>query len=1835
VTEELQSYIYAYTSGVISKMDPIRVRFTQPGVSTEEVGQTLSDLPISFSPSIEGTVYWEDEHTLLLQPSSPMRSNTEYTATVKMNQIFANLPRNARVFDFSFMTRELFFDVVTEGLHSPDPNNLKKQELRGVLITSDITEAEATEQLLTATQNNNDLKVEWSHDNDQLNHRFTVAGIQRDEKGGEVRLSWNGQALNIDHKGSKIVAIPSLSNFKIMDARVFQHPEQYINLYFSDPLATQQTLNGLVQIENYNGDLRFNIDGNQLLIYPDSRITGTRKVTVLAGIKNSQQKGMDKNSEWKLTFEEEKPQVRLVGQGVILPNSEGLIFPFEAVNLNAVEVEVFKIFNNNILQFLQTNDIDYSYDNYELTRVGRIVMQKKIDLKSLNPEASLAQWTRYALDLSSLIKQDPASIYQIRIGFRPGYSDYYCSDNTIIERSANQFSEADRTDDLGAFQSIYNGYYGVNGWYDGYRWDQRDDPCYPAYYNNDHFVSRNVIASDIGLVAKKGKDKSMLFIATDLRTAAPLSGVTIEVYDYQQQRMQQLTTGSNGMVETRIDGDPFVAIAKNGGQSGYLKLKGGSSLSVSRFDVAGAVPQKGLKGYTYAERGVWRPGDSIYLHFILEDEGNKIPDDYPVQFELVDARGQIAENRTSSYHLDGVYPFHTATAMDAPTGNWLSRIKVGGAVFTKTLKVETVKPNRLKIKLDFGQEVLVKSNQPAQAQLQVNWLHGAPAGNLKAKVEMQVNTTNTSFEKYPDFEFDDPARRFYSRPSTIFDGMLDGDGKATISKQLVGDVKAPGKLVLEFKTRAFEKGGDFSADQFSLPYHLYPAYSGVYIPRNQYGSKRIEMNTTGQLEFALVDTEGRPLKNRKLQVGLYRVSWRWWWDRNEGNLSDYNTSSHFNAEEKATITTDNEGKAAWDVKIDNWGRYMVRVCDEEGGHCSGDFFYAGYPWYNDSEFNRKEAAMMAFTSTKEKYNVGETIELKVPATADSRVLVTLENGTKVVESYWEEAKEGDNTFTFKATADMAPTIYAHVALIQPHAQVKNDLPIRMYGVIPIGVEDPTTILKPQLKMPEELEPESTVEIEVAEETGREMVYTVAMVDEGLLDLTRFKTPNPWDAFYAREALGVQTFDVYDQVLGAYGGQLERLLSIGGDGEVLPEPDQDGVNRFKPVVRHLGPFRLKKGGKAKHQIQIPNYVGSVRTMVVAAEAGAYGSTEKTTPVRKPVMVLATLPRVLSPTESLNLPVAVFASEKGIQNVEVSVKESSGLVSFEGPSTQNVAFDKPGEQMAYFRFKVNEGVGIAKFTVNARGGSHSASQEIELEVRNPNPFVTEVVRTVLDPNESWETAIRTVGMAGTNTAILEVSNIPPIDLGRRLEYLIRYPYGCLEQTLSSGFPQLYVDQLIELNDSQKEQVPRNIKATIKRLSNFQRNDGGFSYWPGGNYINQWSTTYAGHFLLEARELGYNVPGSTLDPWIKSQRTLARSWSAEQSEQGFYNRSSNQLSQAYRLYTLALAGKPEMGAMNSLRSIDKLDTRVRWRLAAAYALAGQQEVANELVKNQSMEVEDYREMSGTFGTAIRDKAMILETLIALDRKEDALEVAKTISEELSSSRWLGTQTTAYCLLSIGKLVNKYEFSKKLEFEYAVGNERGTNAGTSSPIMQLELPGETAQALTVKNTSGGIMYARLILRGKPVIGDPVSNSSNLNMEVAFKTIDGKALDPSRIEQGTDFVAEFKVTHPGVPYTFRYDELALSAVFPSGWEIINTRMDNMQYFNNASRYEYQDFRDDRVDIFFDLYNKKSHVYYVRLNAAYQGRYYLPTINCEAMYDNRIYAQSAGQWIEVVEQGLQ
>ncbi len=1819
-------YIGAFTSGMISKSSPVQVRLAADYGDSASRADILNENIFSLKPNSKGTLMWTDSRTIRFIPHEDWESGKTYEVTLDLSKMLET-EREFRKFGFSFTVIEQRIHVEVDAFEPYSADNLKWNKVTGTLVTSDLASDENVEEVILATQDKTPLPVTWNHDAGTRTHSFTIDSVVRGEDESNVVISYKGKPVGSDSKGEVTYRIPALGEFILMDHRVVQHPDQYMILQFSDPLYQQQDMEGLIVVENLD-DVTFAIDGNQVRIYPAVRQMGNFTVNIDPGIKNSMGYRFNEQTKLVIAFESIKPAVRFPGEGVIIPSSGELHLPFQAVNLKAIDVKVIKIFEDNVAQFLQVNQLDGSN---QLARAGRLIKMKKIDLISGEP-LDYGSWQTFGLNLEEIITPERGAIYRVEINFRPTYSLYPCQGE-----SGDSFAEtaADMEEEFREELKKYDGgrhYYYNNYNYADYNWEDRDDPCTPSYYMRGNSESRNVLASDLGMIAKQVIPGKLEVFVSDLITTDPLSGVEIQALNYQQQVTGTGTTDKNGRASVETDGKSFLIIASYEEQKGYLRVDDASSLSLSNFDVSGQVTQEGMKGFVYSERGVWRPGDSIFVNLILEDPADQLPDNYPVILNLYNPLGQFVYKSVINQPVNNFYAFHLHTSPDAPTGNWRAEIKAGGAVFNKTLKVETIKPNRLKINFDLPGEVLGLPGQSDYADLSVSWLHGANAGALRATVNLTLSPVNTSFKGYERYEFDDPSRRYEETDDkVIYDKHVNEEGFARVPLNLPEAQRAPGMLKAKFVIRAFEEAGDFSIRTASKPYSPYREYVGIQLPEQNTHRNALITDTAHAIQVVTLDAEGNLVSRSGLKVSVYKLDWRWWWQATDDNLAGWISRSHNRPVKETTINT-SAGRGTFNFRVNypQWGRYFIRIYDPASGHSTGKIVYVDWPsWVNrDSREVPGGSTMLSFSADKEKYQPGDMATFSFPSSKDGRALVSIEGGDRIHDIFWLNTEQDETSFQLKISEEMAPNVYAFITLVQPHAQTANDLPIRMYGVTRVNVEDPETRLQPVIEMPEVLKPEDEFKLKVSEKNDREMTYTVAVVDEGILDLTNFKTPQPWDAFYAQEALGVKTWDIYNMVLGAYGGKIQSLYNIGGDDEITEAPDADRAKRFKPMVKFLGPFTLKKGKTNTHVISVPNYVGSVRTMVVAGNGHAYGAEEETTPVRKPLMALATLPRVAGPGETIRMPVTVFAMEDNIKNVQVSL-ETGDLIESTGTRTQTINFTEKGEQIVFFDLMVRDNIGVARVRVDVKGNGEKAYDETELQVRNPNPRITRTFNMMLNAGEEKSLAYQIPGMDGTREGLIEFSSIPPVDFGRRLKYLLRYPHGCIEQTVSSAFPQLFLEDVMETDANFKSMTAQNVSAALKRIQLFSQGDGSFSYWPGNSGTSDWGTTYAGHFMLEAEDKGYTLPVGLKNKWLSYQRKAARNWKPTRSN-GYYTYRQPYLEQAYRLYSLAKAGAPEMGAMNRMREMKGISLQAKWRLAAAYALAGQEDVANALTNNASTEVPQYSGFYSSYGSALRDRAMILETMVLLNQRERGMDLVQQIAERLSSERWLSTQTTAYALLSIARYAGGSNEDREMDFTYSINNNGKEKAKTKLPLLNAALPVENAQGkITVENNSGGVLFVRVIGSGKPLAGEEEPASQNLKMNIRYLDLDGNPIDVADLQQGTDFKALVSVTNPGT--IGLYKEMALTHIFPTGWEIRNTRLEQGASSSNTN-FEYQDIRDDRVLTYFDIGPGTTKTFEVLLNATYTGRFYLPGVVCEAMYEDNIHANSAGHWVLITRQ---
>lgn len=619
-------YVNAYTGGVISQSSTIRIELThdQPMV---DVNNELKDNPFSFSPSLKGKAYWISNNTIEFVPEEgTLKPGAFYEGTFQLGD-FIEVDKKLKEFNFSFRVQERNFTIHTEPITitatQPDEVNIK-----GEIRFSDVVKKEEVEKMLIAGNGKSkNYPVDITSTNNPTRYEFSINRILREAEDYQIQLTANGNPAGIDHTQIEEIMIPAKDSFRFLTAKRIDQPENGIEVVFSAPISNMQDLKGLIEIPEVSSCIT-QIKDNQVLIYFETNKINKLTLNIHEGIKSSQDRSLGTSHSISFSELNLKPQVEMATSAAILPDSKSLIIPFRAVNLYAVDLKVIRIFESNILMFMQNNSLASAN---ELRRSGRLVYKKTLWL-SKDSSKDIHQWEDYSIDLAGLIHQEPGAIYRVILSFRQGYSAYPCggseenkemkfSDTTsdgLTKVSGSILSEADE-----AVWDTPEAYYYYNGetmdW-SLYQWKERDNPCHPSYYMGaDRTATCNVFASNLGMLVKKNSLNNLWIAVNNILDTKPVGKAQVTVYNFQLQTIGKGETNGEGLAEIAPKGVPFIIVAEADGQKAYVRVADGEEQSVSRFDVGGKDIQKGLKGFMYGERGVWRPGDTLHISFILED----------------------------------------------------------------------------------------------------------------------------------------------------------------------------------------------------------------------------------------------------------------------------------------------------------------------------------------------------------------------------------------------------------------------------------------------------------------------------------------------------------------------------------------------------------------------------------------------------------------------------------------------------------------------------------------------------------------------------------------------------------------------------------------------------------------------------------------------------------------------------------------------------------------------------------------------------------------------------------------------------------------------------------------------------------------------------------------------------------------------------------------------------------------------------------------------------------------------------------------------------------------
>ena len=1795
----------AATVGVVSASDPLRFVLKEP-VSQLPEGIKWSDV-ITLSPQADGEVTFSNNLVLTYTPGNTLQPDKTYKVTLNLSKL--DPAKYKKAIEYEIRTLKQDMKVDREGFVINDDGSVSMLIL---VKTADKVRTESLLKCFTSDADETDI-LEVADHQYQLDFRFQK-GMNKNSF-----IRYDGKNIYCEVAGDISLFDVDTGRFGVVYTH-FDQQERAFNIYLSQKISRQADISGLVRV--MGNPANFSIKNNVLTVHlAQQRNNNKIAISLDQAIRSESGKTLVSPYSFEVDSRVDMPELAFVGEGNYFPSDGDFKIPVKTRALESIRLFIVEIKQENVQHFLAWQSLNY-VDFYNIRLYGKPVYDKEVKLQNGAPDEE--GWMVYGIDLSGHIKRNPGSIYYITMEFGPHNTTLGC------KKELKKYKWHDKIPD-GQFFSSRDYYFNDYYYHEDYDWNETSDPCSISYYMNTYPSQKVFICSDFSIIAKKAGNNFHVAL-NKLMDLSSVGDADVTLYDLQAQSLGTARTDSKGFADfSGLAYEPAVLKVTKGAQITYLPLENAESNSLTEFDISGDRSAEDSEFFVYTDRDVWRPGDSIYVDVMINKSYSQLPPGVPLVLSFFNQENLLLNEIVQPIHVERqkIYSFTLHTPLNAKTGVYRCLIKAGPATLRKNIRVETIKPNNAETLFSFDKfsDNTIYSSR-ISGSLKFQYLTGYAVKGAKIKTTARARKIQQPFADYKEYFFD----RYIFNNSHSFElpEMVTGDnGKAEIKAS--EDLKLlNGMLNVSLETDAILPGGGTNKEGKSVKLSPFVSYIGTL--RKPGSGWAGNHNFTENIDIDLVNIN----EKGKLSINANTIDYTlqknisyWWVDKYRLRTSGAFISDNYWEE----ISTDSKkitgkGKVTFTKGSLQQGAYRVIFTDGTSGHQSEVYFsvYDGV-----SGIPGTQPYILEFQTEKDAYTAGEDIKINFPDIKDAKILLSIERGNKLIQKQWVELSAGKTTVSIRSDESWTPNVYIHATMVQPYKQTNNDLPLRMYGVRHIKMDGKKSPLKPVSTLPAKLESEKIYNFTVSESEGRPMEYTIAIVDEGLLSLTGFSTPDPHRHFNGKYPLLVRTWDVYKYLINYFKGQFAGILSIGGDDAYNPDAIAE-INRFKPVAIHMGPFKADAGKKVSHSVTIPNYIGKLRVMIVACNDDNFGKAEQFIPVKNPLMVQSQFPRALNVSDKLQLPVTILRDDNSINNVTLSVKADNTLVKGFNPAL-TLAFAGKDQLRHLYNIEVLNKTGKLDIDMEVSGSGKSMKEQTSLLIHYPNAYSSESENHVIASGEKLDLKVQPKGYTEAFKSRITISGMKVPDFTRYADELIEYPYGCLEQTTSTGFGQLYLDKVISLAPDMNRKRTENLQTAIQKISTFQKANGRFNYWEN-EYYHSWSDIYAAHFLVECQRLNYlGYDSDMIKKWVTAHTDIANKWAAAELT-STYTYESESLAQAYRLYILAKASRPAKSAMNRFVSGSKsAHPLVWWFMAGTFKMSGYETKAKEMIAKAEEMTKSFKSGNdyNSFAEEGRDLAVVVEVLSLFDdEKQKTAAYYDRMVDVLNQSNWTSTQTKGYAFMAAYKYFGKnLGITGRVSYSVSIGGAvKSYDKNAFEPLVITLNPGDLNKAIVIENKGTGPLH---LVRSDMYIDNQLfkpASSENLGISVYYTNLTqgSRGVDQSRI--GDDIQITVNVSNPSA---IGMENLALNVKMPSGWELLNPRMYATEEQTKNPNYSYQDFRDDRVYTFFNLGPGKTSQFIFRAKAAFTGDFFRPAVSCEHMYKGNIYARTETQRIKVAE----
>ena len=1538
---------------------------------------------------------------------------------------------------------------------------------------------------------------------------------------------------------------------------------------FNRPLARTADVNwrDYVRIEPAL-DAAFRVSGERLCA-GGADFGKTYKVTALAGIPSATGEKTASVTEGSVTVGDRAPSLGFRSEAYVLPRVGSAGVPLFSVNVDSARLALYRVNDRNIVQALAGGMFMSGVGDYaagELAdRLGERVWQGSVEIAS---EKNRRVAT--ALPVEEMRKKAEPGIYVL---------------------TASSSAEARS------------------------RWED--------------MATQWVVVTDIGLSTVSARDGLHVF-ARSLETGRPIGGLEIRLYGRNNDELGRGRTDGDGALRL----DPGLLKGRDGRLPQALMAFAGDGgfafLDVSRpaFDLSdrgvGGRPAAGpVDAFVYAERGVYRPGETARLVALVRDSAGRALDDVPVTLRLMRPDGVEAARRLLAPGGGGAFAFEVPVSAAARTGMWTAAIHtdpdgppVGGVGFL----VEDVVPARIETRLSTAEKALA-AGATARVDLTARYLFGAPASGLRATGEVLVRPAADPFPDRKGYVFGLAEEEPSQTRAALDDLNTDAKGEVAFDVALPDPPPSSRPLAATVRVDVFEPGGRPVIRTLELPLRRERAVLGI---RPDFADGAVTDGASAAFDLVAVAPDGTGAAAPGTRWTLVEEEENFQWYR-RGTVWDFETQIRDRRVDGGTldIAADKPRRLSVPVKT---GRYRLEIVSADGMVASSYRFHAGWrasPGKGDTPDRLDVAA------DKPAYSVGDTarLHLKAPFAGEAQIVVATD---RVLETRSISLPADGADIAIPVDREWGAGAYVLATAFRPSGAGSQQGPGRAVGIAWLGLDPAPRRIDLALAVPAEARPRTRIDLPVSVSNavrGEAVRLTLAAVDEGILQLTDYNSPRPLDYFFGKRRLGADLRDVYGQLIDGKAGKPGKLREGGDEGGLsrrgAPPSDLRIVSLFSGIVT------LDEAGKATIPLDLPDYSGRLRLMAVAWSAERVGAAEAPLVVRDPVVLMSAAPRFLATGDRSRMTISLVnaAGPAGDYALSVSAEGAVGLGEGAKNETRRLAAGGSADIEVPL---VGLAEGRGTLTLVARGpDGQSVTRRVELPVRAPQ--MPEVARSEKRIGAGEETvadrALLSRFVPGTASATLALGPTPGLDVPGLLAALDRYPYGCVEQTISRAMPLVYFgDVAASWRVRDDDPVASRVARSVSRVVEMQRANGGVGLWSADDFPDPWLSAYAMDFLLRARAGGVEVPEFAL------RRGL--SWL----ETALDNRRDDApralAARAYAAYVLAAAGRGDLSATRYLN--DVMGERAEGALPAAHLgaalmLLGDEARARAAFARAEARLDDGKEgdkgdASG-YGSVLRDRALVVA--LATETKLPGFDPAphiEALRRQQLARRSLSTQESAALLLAARALSAGGD-----EMNVAVD---GKSEGPTRSRISLAPDAEVlAKGLAIANRGTAPVWLVSTAIGAPAADLP-AEEAGFRIVRNFFTPDGKAANLAAVPQGAVLVAVI-AGHAG-------DDADLSRslvvdLLPAGFEIENAALvgarstADMPWLPQRSPTTHVDARDDRFVAALDGRGDKREftlAYLVR--AVTPGTYRLPAPTVEDMYAPEIRGRGAMGEVVVV-----